>query len=246
MATLARRRRGAGRAGVVDGRRLLGLRLPQGARRRLRAAGLPVDVAARALRAGVPVLAARRAADGLLPARLAGPRGAAARASRCCAPDVNASEVGCTVVDAPAEVVPLRPRKGPAVLRGTGVEPTPLPVPTGGDRATVRSAVRLGLGYVLGVRADEVAALVAARAAGGPVPDAGGPRRPRGRRGARRWRSSPGRARATRWPANRRDALVAPGRRRAAAPAAGRDAARAPARACPRRPRCARSTTGGR
>jgi error-prone DNA polymerase len=41
-------------------------------------------------------------------------------------------------------------------------------VPTGGDRASVRSAVRLGLGYVLGVRADEAAALVAARAATGP------------------------------------------------------------------------------
>jgi error-prone DNA polymerase len=34
--------------------------------------------------------------------------------------------------------------------------------------APARSAVRLGLGYVLGVRADEVAALVAARDAGGP------------------------------------------------------------------------------
>ena len=45
-------------------------------------------------------------------------------------PDVNASEVGCTV--------------------------------------TVDGAVRLGLGYVLGVRADEVAALVAARDADGP------------------------------------------------------------------------------
>ncbi len=46
------------------------------------------------------------------------------------APDVNASEVGCTV-------------------RADG-------------------AVRIGLGYVLGVRADEVAALVAARHEGGP------------------------------------------------------------------------------
>jgi error-prone DNA polymerase len=45
-------------------------------------------------------------------------------------PDVNASEVGCTV--------------------------------------TVDGAVRLGLGYVLGVRADEVAALVAARDSDGP------------------------------------------------------------------------------
>jgi error-prone DNA polymerase len=54
-------------------------------------------------------------------------------------PDVNASAVGCTVVDAPA-------------------------AGAGGARA----AVRLGLGYVLGVRADEVAVLVAAREADGP------------------------------------------------------------------------------
>jgi error-prone DNA polymerase len=44
--------------------------------------------------------------------------------------------------------------------------PTPLPVRTGA--APARAAVRLGLGYVLGVRADEVAALVEARKAGGP------------------------------------------------------------------------------
>ena len=58
---------------------LLGLRLPQGARRRVRPARLPVDLAARALRPGVPVRAAQRAADGLLPARRARPRGPAAR-----------------------------------------------------------------------------------------------------------------------------------------------------------------------
>src|SRR3954449_4353437 len=50
------------------------------------------------------------------------------------APDVNASDVGCTVID---------------VDDGT-------------------PGVRIGLGYVLGVRADEVEALVAARAAEGP------------------------------------------------------------------------------
>jgi error-prone DNA polymerase len=49
------------------------------------------------------------------------------------APDVNASETGCTV-----------------------------------ERVGEHPAVRVGLGYVLGVRADEVAALVAARAEGGP------------------------------------------------------------------------------
>ncbi|MGZ6643921.1 MAG: helix-hairpin-helix domain-containing protein, partial [Solirubrobacteraceae bacterium] len=83
-------------------------------------------------------------------------------------PDVNSSEVGCTVVDAPAEVVALRPRGGRGrVLRGTGAEPTPLPVSSARD-APARAAVRLGLGYVLGVRADEVSELVAARAAEGP------------------------------------------------------------------------------
>jgi error-prone DNA polymerase len=50
-------------------------------------------------------------------------------------PDVNASAVGCTVVDVDDE--------------GT-------------------AGVRIGLGYVLGVRADEVEALVAAREAAGP------------------------------------------------------------------------------
>ncbi len=74
-----RRRRGAGRARLADGRRLLGVRLSQGARGGVRAAGLPVDLAAGALRARVPVRAARRAADGVLSTGRAGPRGAAAR-----------------------------------------------------------------------------------------------------------------------------------------------------------------------
>ena len=59
--------------------RLLGLRLPEVARRRVRAARLPVDLAAGPLRARVPLLAPQRAADGLLPARRPRPRGAAAR-----------------------------------------------------------------------------------------------------------------------------------------------------------------------
>ena len=46
----ARRERGAGRARLRRGARLLRLRLPEGARRRLRPARLPVDVAARPLR----------------------------------------------------------------------------------------------------------------------------------------------------------------------------------------------------
>ena len=67
------------------------------------------------------------------------------------APDVEASEVECTVVD------PAPPRHLRLVGEGGG---------EGGEEHP--SAVRLGLGYVLGVRADEVVALVAARRAGGP------------------------------------------------------------------------------
>ena len=62
-----------------DDRRVLGVRIPQGARRGVRPARLPVGVAARALRAGVRLLAARRAAHGLLSLRRARARGAAAR-----------------------------------------------------------------------------------------------------------------------------------------------------------------------
>jgi len=131
-------------------------------------------------------------------------------------PDVNASAVGCTVVDVPAEVLPFRPRpaREPALGRTPPAAPTSLPastlpaaptsfpastlpaaptsfpastLPAASTRraaptlptpptplpvrtATVpaRAAVRLGLGYVLGVRGDEVAALVAAREADGP------------------------------------------------------------------------------
>src|SRR6185312_13831927 len=86
-------------------------------------------------------------------------------------PDVNASAVGCTVVDVPAEVLTFRPRaaREPALVGAappSTAPPTPLPVRTAS--APARAAVRLGLGYVLGVRGDEVAALVEAREAGGP------------------------------------------------------------------------------
>ena len=86
-------------------------------------------------------------------------------------PDVNASAVGCTVVDVPAEVLPFRPRpaREPALAAAPpppAAPPTPLPVRTAA--APARAAVRLGLGYVLGVRGDEVAALVEARESGGP------------------------------------------------------------------------------
>ena len=69
--------RDARRAGVRAGARLLGLRLSQVARGRLRPARLPVDLAAGPLRPGAALRAVQRAADGLLPARLARPRGAA-------------------------------------------------------------------------------------------------------------------------------------------------------------------------
>src|SRR5206468_9143163 len=63
------------------------------------------------------------------------------------APDVNASEADCVVVAAPAPGAPP-----------VAASPTP------GSGGTVR----LGLGYVAGVRSDEVQALIAARREGGP------------------------------------------------------------------------------
>ena len=78
-AAQARGRRRDGRARLLDGQGVLGVRLSQGARSRVRVARLPVDVAARALHPRALVLAAQRAADGLLSARRARPRGAATR-----------------------------------------------------------------------------------------------------------------------------------------------------------------------
>ena len=85
-------------------------------------------------------------------------------------PDVNASAVGCTVVDVPAAVLPFRPRpaREPALVTAPASPEPPTLLPVRSAAAPARAAVRLGLGYVLGVRADEVAALVAAREAGGP------------------------------------------------------------------------------
>ena len=163
-AARARGRRGDRRAGVRDGPGLLRLRLPQGARRRLRAARLPVDVAARPLRARVPLLAAQRAADGLLSARRARPRGAAAR-------DRGAARPTST-----------RARRSARLGRR--------------DR---RGRVRIGLGYVRGVRAQEVEALVAAREARRALSQPLRSRLARRRRRARRSSCSPGRGPATRW-----------------------------------------------
>jgi error-prone DNA polymerase len=101
-------------------------------------------------------------------------------------PDVNESTVGCTVVDAPAAVLPFRARPSraaplptpnpspspPTPLHARAAPPPAAPSPAAAAPppadAPARAAVRLGLGYVLGVRADEVAALVAAREADGP------------------------------------------------------------------------------
>ena len=67
------------RTGLREDPRLLGVRLPQGARRRVRAAGLPERLAAPPPPGRVPLLAAQRPADGLLPAGLAGARRPAPR-----------------------------------------------------------------------------------------------------------------------------------------------------------------------
>jgi error-prone DNA polymerase len=66
-------------------------------------------------------------------------------------PDINASEAECTVIAPPTGA------SGPSPPAGGG---PPSPASNG--------TVRLGLGYVSGVRADEVEALVAARRDGGP------------------------------------------------------------------------------
>ncbi len=73
------RGRGDRRPRLRQARRLLGLRLPEVARGRLRPARLPVAVAAPPLPGRVPRRAAQRAADGLLPAGEPRPRRAAAR-----------------------------------------------------------------------------------------------------------------------------------------------------------------------
>ncbi|HYY04975.1 MAG TPA: DNA polymerase III subunit alpha, partial [Candidatus Limnocylindria bacterium] len=87
-------------------------------------------------------------------------------------PDVNESAVGCTVVDAPAAVLPFRARPSRAAPLPATHPSTPTPLharrAASPADAPARAAVRLGLGYVLGVRADEIVALVAAREAGGP------------------------------------------------------------------------------
>ena len=132
-----RRRRGveraSGGAGLGADQGLLRLRLPEGALGRLRAARLPIGLAAGPPRPRVPLRAAERAADGLLPARLAGPRGAAARRPCRRRPTPTAADVLCRV-----------------------------------ERERGGLVVRVGLGYVKGVREEEMESLVAARERGGP------------------------------------------------------------------------------
>ena len=205
-----RRARGR-RAGLRAGARLLGLRLSQVARGRLRPARLPVDLAARPLRARVPLRAAQRAADGLLPARRARPRGAAAR-----------------------DRGPRR-RREPQRRRVHGRDArTPAASP----------AVRIGLGYVKGVGADEARG-AGRRARARRRPIATSPSSPRARApGATGSSGSPGPAPASRSGtrragAPRRDELwrlgVARGseRRRGERPRPARAAARPPRAARP-------------
>ena len=162
-------RGGAGRAGVADGGRLLGLRLPQGPRGGVRAAGLPVDLAARALLPRVPVRAAQRAADGLLPARRPGPRRPAAR-------DRGA---------------PARPRAQPGAVHGAGRR-------GGAGRAGLRARGARGRrARAGGCPPPSSPAGASARWRRQPRPPASPAATPTP--GATRWSAWPGRAPATAW-----------------------------------------------
>jgi error-prone DNA polymerase len=91
------------------------------------------------------------------------------------APDVNASEVDCTVewVAPPGDRAPPRddlpgPPDEHAAPRDLPAPPDDRAAsPSGGDPPPI-GCVRIGLGYVLGVRREEVEALVAARRERGP------------------------------------------------------------------------------
>ena len=164
------------------------------------------------------------------------------------APDVNASAVGCTVVDVPAEVLPFRPRpaREPVLVpRAARAAPTPLPVRTAAAPAPAlgrppRPRLRPRRARRRGRRARR-------RPRGRrPLPLARRPRRARGR-------GSPGAGpagvvgRLRRPGRRRRRGAVAPGRRRAR-PRGGRGghAALARARAARGARAAPRSTTGTR
>ncbi|WP_196807648.1 DNA polymerase III subunit alpha [Candidatus Solirubrobacter pratensis] len=88
-------------------------------------------------------------------------------------PDVNASELLCTVEWAPA---PLPAPAAPAPSSGasTASPPTPASLPSAAappppsEASHPAGIVRMGLGFILGVKEEEIRALVAAREEGGP------------------------------------------------------------------------------
>ena len=131
----ARHPRGRGgdrRARLHDDRRLLRLRLPEGARGRLRPARLPVDLAARAPR----------------------------RRSSC---------ARCSTSSRWASTRRTRWRTRPSAAGSRSRRPTSMRARSSArSRRRPPTRVRIGLGYVLGVRREEVEALVAARRARGP------------------------------------------------------------------------------
>ena len=141
-----RRRREGRRSRLRQARRLLRLRLPEVACRRVRAARLPVAVAAPPLSGRVPLLAAERPADGLLPAGEPRSRRAAARGGGALA------------------------RREPE--RGAGARSTPA-AGACDESPQAPQAVRIGLAYVQSVGEDDAAALVAERDANGPYRDVG-------------------------------------------------------------------------
>ncbi len=154
--------RGGRRAGLVADRRLLRLRLPEGALGGVRPARLPVDLAAGPLR--------RRSSS-----------------ARCSTSSRWAS---------------TRRTRSSTRRSGAGIAVLPPCVARSGAECTVercrRARVRLGLGYVNGVRDEEVRRARRGARAGRPVPLDRRPRRPLRRRPRRRSRSSPGPAPATR------------------------------------------------
>ena len=115
--------------------------------------------------------AAQRAADGLLRADTLAHE-AQRRGIELRAPDVNASEALCTVEWVP-EMGGSADGRGEAATRradegGSGEGVTRRADESGRGKGAAHRDRRLGLGYILGVREDEVKALVAAREEGGP------------------------------------------------------------------------------
>ena len=131
-----RRRRHRGPR-LRQARRLLGLRLPEVARGRIRAARLPVRLAAPPLPGRVPLRAPQRAADGLLPAGQPRARRTAARGGGAA------------------------PRRQPSEAAKCALQPCD------DQSQGCALAVRIGLAYVASLGEDDAAALVAERDANG-------------------------------------------------------------------------------